>query len=58
MRRVLLLVGLLAALAGPAAPHALQPGFLDLQFLRGFLEIVGENEPVAANHFLRQKGRL
>jgi HupE / UreJ protein len=35
MSRLLVLVGLLVALAGPAAPHALQPGFLDLKALGG-----------------------
>ena len=35
VRRLLRLVGLLLALAGPAAPHALQPGFLDLKALGG-----------------------
>ena len=35
VRRLLRLVGLLVALAGPAAPHELQPGFLDLQALGG-----------------------
>lgn len=35
MRRLLALVGLLVALAGPAAPHALQPGFLELKALGG-----------------------
>jgi hydrogenase/urease accessory protein HupE len=33
--RFLALVGLLLALAGSAAPHALQPGFLDLKALGG-----------------------
>lgn len=35
MTRLLVLIGLLLALAGPAAPHALQPGFLDLKALGG-----------------------
>jgi hydrogenase/urease accessory protein HupE len=33
--RLLAFVGLLLALAGPAAPHALQPGFLDLSLVSG-----------------------
>jgi hypothetical protein len=35
MTRLLALLGVLLALAGPAAPHALQPGFLDLKTLGG-----------------------
>jgi hydrogenase/urease accessory protein HupE len=35
MTRLLTLLGVLLALAGPAAPHALQPGFLDLKVLGG-----------------------
>jgi hypothetical protein len=35
VRRLAGLVGLLMALAGPAAPHAQQPGFLDLKALGG-----------------------
>jgi len=35
VRRVFLLTGLLVALAGQAAPHTLEPGFLDLRALGG-----------------------
>lgn len=35
MKRLPLLAGLMLGLAGPAAPHALEPGFLDLQALGG-----------------------
>lgn len=35
MRRLLLLIGLVLAMAGPAAAHALQPGFLELRALGG-----------------------
>ena len=35
MSRLAILLGLMLALAGPAVPHALQPGFLDLKALGG-----------------------
>lgn len=35
MARLLVLFGIALALAGPAAPHALQPGYLDLKALGG-----------------------
>lgn len=35
MARLLVMLGLLLTLTGPAAPHALQPGFLDLEALGG-----------------------
>jgi hydrogenase/urease accessory protein HupE len=35
VRALVLLLAFLVALAGPAAPHALQPGFLDLKALGG-----------------------